>query len=81
MGNQDLWFLPGEARHTGILQVNSREKMKPIVITLDNTKPEPEDNEQWPKPTEYKGDLAFRISSHEAEFGGMTVAVVDVKKN
>lgn len=80
LGNQDLWFLPGEARHVGVLQVNSREKLKPIVITFGDAKPEPDDSEQWPKPTEYKGSLSFRISSHEADGGGMTVGIVDVRK-
>lgn|GEM_PF-5608918 len=81
LGNQDLWFLPGEARHTGILQVNSKEKLKPIVISFDKEKPEPDDTDQWPKPTEYKGELSFSISAHEADGGGVTVRVSDVKKN
>ena len=79
MGNQELWFLPGEPRCTGILQVNSMRQLKPI--TLDNTESQLEDKEQWPKPTKYKGTLSFRISSHEADGPGMTVAVVDVKRD
>lgn len=78
-GNQDLWFLPGEQRHTGILEVNSQQKKRPIILSLNKKQENAKDNtEVWPKPTKYKGSLNFNLSSHAAS-DGLTVGIVDVK--
>lgn len=77
LGAQDLFFLPGEATHTGIVEVNSRPKYKPIVLRM-NKEAEPEDNEKWPKPTQYKGPLNFNISTSTTN-RGLNVGVVSVK--
>lgn len=78
LGNQDLWFTPAEQIHTGILEVNSRPSQKPLRLSLGKKVDEPIDNEQWPKPTEYKGPLNFTISSHSAR-DGLNVGIVEVK--
>lgn len=78
LGNQDLWFLPTEKTHTGILEVNSKPRQKPIRITLGKKVEKPEDTEQWPKPTQYKGPLNFNFSS-VATSNGLNVGVLDVK--
>lgn len=82
-GTQDLWFLPGEAQHTGVLEVNSLPRQKPIRLTLGRNneivdEKSPDDQEQWPKPTQHSGVLNFQISSH-ASTNGLTVAVVEAR--
>lgn len=77
MGNQDLMFLSGEGRHTGVISVNALMLERP-VIWEDDKIIQGGDSENWPKQWVYKGPLVFSIISRETS-SGMNVAVVDVK--
>lgn len=76
----ELWFLPAEKTHTGIIKVNSLPKQKPIRIRSGNEpeSEEIEDSEIWPKPTTYQGPLEIRVYS-QSSLNGLSAAVVDVK--
>ncbi len=80
----DPWFLLGEQRHTGVIAINTKPKEKNLVIPLGK-RSDQENNvvdEQWPKPTQYKEPLSFKIFSHSAQNGsveGLTVSPVEAK--
>lgn len=80
-GVRNLEPLPGEAIHTGVLEVNSQPREKPIKISFGangELQDEVKDNEVWPKPTSYQGPLTFQMSSVPVT-SGLSIAVIDAK--
>lgn len=75
-----LWFLPAEKSRTGVIKINCRPKPKPSVVgsgdSLDSDRAI--DDEQWPKPTTYKGPLDFVVYS-KIPYNSLNVKVVDFK--
>jgi hypothetical protein len=76
-GLRDLEFLPGEAVHTGTLEINSQPEQKPLVISFDATE-DIDDNESWPKPTNYQGSLTLKAYSVPST-SGANASVINIE--
>lgn len=74
---QDLNFRPGEGAHTGILEIKSMKKVKPIVLRQNSTGEIVADVQDLslPEPNHYKGPLNFQISS-KYNFDGVMFAPI-----
>ncbi len=78
-GIVDLSFLPGESIHTGVIEINSQARTKPLRFSFDlKNKIKLEDDEEWSEPTQYDGPLNFQIKSRRS-FSSMNVKVINVQ--